>query len=280
MATHTFCKHINWFRRLPALAYLQALVAFLGCTDLKQPRPNVTPIYVDETYYPAIKACAEVYKARYQLPVEIKQVTIKRALQAFLLDSTNTIIGHFTPDSNFVRYFQKNNHTLNFQPVFYSAVVALSHQQKAMQWSENQLFLVDSNDYNTRAFLSTFSANQIIGFGRTTNMMEYATQQPKAIILIDAYALSQYKQIYGWHYKDILDILPVVVQKDSIWPTPKNIVSGEYPYFKVVNFIQKPENIGETERFIKFLFHRDAQRIFEKEGLIPRLNYPRVVNTQ
>jgi len=279
MATQFIFGPISWIRRLSFGAGLSLLVIFWGCSPNPNSKSkNPKPILVDATYFSAIKACADVYEAKFDLIINLKQGNEKELLKAFIEDSSQLIIGSFAISKDLENIIKQQGFTLNTEPIGFSGLVGISVSKTVFHLSDTLTYFVLKGDQNTARFLTENGCLHVFEISTLDSLFEGLTQNKKAIGVINLYTLNKYKNQFGWVNKELLNILPTLINGDSIFPNTLDLANGKYPYFLPINFLLKKEQIDEEERFIKFLFQRDAQKILQKEGLIPTLNFERNVN--
>ena len=274
MATKSFCFHLNWFRYLSVGAYLSLLI-FLGCT--LSTTQKAKPIYVDAIYTEAINACATVYNKRFNQAIEIIQRPEKGVINALLKDSTKLIITLLEADSNLQEIFSSKGYTLQSEPLFYSALIGIAPQKRVFNPKQLSMVYQLKEDQNLSNQLSNIYEQSNYGFEQLTDMLSRLSVDYQAVGIIDLFTLQNFKRSEGWPYKNAFHILPALVNTDTIFPNYEAIATGKYPYYRTINFIAKPEQITDEERFLRFLFEKEGQLILEKEGLIPVREYPKTL---
>ena len=274
MATLSIFSTFNWFRGLQIGAGLSYLVIFLGCQNQAKP-PKQKPIYVDQTYYHVIKACADVYEAKYHIEVPIVACNEACILKSFIDDSSHLIIGSFEIDEDLKAIIKSQGYTLNTEPFAYSAIIGLSATQQSFNLNQNNTYFILNQEQNINKWIQQFSLENTFGLNNIDSLFTRLLVDKKAIGLINLVTLKQYKQNIGWFGKDSLIILAIENNSEEVFPNSVDIAKGNYKFYMPINFLFKKESIGHEARFLKFLFQRDGQKIFQKEGLAPLLNYER-----
>jgi len=135
-------------------------------------------------------------------------------------------------------------------------------------------YYVLNSDQATVKYLEKKGCKNIFGINTLPSLFEYLNKNISAIGIVNLYSLNQYKTKFGWQ-DSILKIMPYKTQDKITFPNQVDIANGNYPGYLPINFLLKKAQIDEEERFLKFLFQRDGQKIFQKEGLAPLLNYER-----
>ena len=274
MATKPFCFHLNWFRYLSFSAYLSLFIV-LGCSSSKTPKAK--PIYVDAIYAEAIISCATVYNKRFNQAIEIIQRPEKGVINALLNDSTKLVITLLEVDTNLQKIFAAKGFTLQSSSVFYSALVAIGAQKRVFNPTKLSMVYQLKEDQNLSNQLSNIYEQSNYGFENISALLQRLSVDSQAVGIIDLYTLQNFKRIGGWPYKDAFHVLPALQKGDTVFPNYGAIASGKYPYFRSVNFINKPGQITDEERFLRFLFEKEGQLILVKEGFIPVRAYPKTL---
>jgi len=274
MATLSIFSTFNWFRGLQIGTGLSLLVVFLGCQSKTNP-PKQKPIYVDQTYYQVIKACADVYEAKYHIEVPIVACNEACILKLFIDDSSHLIIGSFEIDEDLKAIVKSQGYTLNTEPLAYSAIVGLSATQQSFNLTKNNTYFILNQEQNINKWIQQFSLENTFGLNNIDSLFTRLLVEKKAIGLVNLVSLNQYKNEFGWEGKDSLSILAIENDSEEVFPNSVDIAKGNYKYYMPICFLFKKESIGHEARFLKFLFQRDGQKILHKEGLVPLLNFER-----
>ena len=273
MATLSIFSTFNWFRGLQIGAGLSYLVIFLGCQNEK-PKNQSKPILVDSIYFNAINACAEVYQAKYNQKVDLLPKTEKEILSAFIHDSAHLAIGSFSLSDDLISTIKNQGFSFNSEPIAFSALVGISASKIGLVFNDSLNYYVLNSDQATVKYLEKKGCKNIFGINTLPSLFEYLNKNISAIGIVNLYSLNQYKTKFGWQ-DSILKIMPYKTQDKITFPNQVDIANGNYPGYLPINFLLKKAQIDEEERFLKFLFQRDGQKIFQKEGLAPLLNYER-----
>lgn len=274
MATQSFFSNFNWFRSLQVGAGLSLLVVFSSCKNQSNPQKQM-PIYVDQTYYQVIKACADVYEAKYHIEVPIVTCNEACVLKSFIDDSSHLIIGSFEIDEDLKAIVKSQGYSLNSEPLAYSAIIGLSAKQQPFNLNQNNTYFILNQEQSINKWIQQFSIENTFGFNNPDSLFSRLLVDKNAMGLINLVTLNQYKQIFGWTGKDSLNILPIVNDGLEVFPNSVDIAKGNYKFYMPINFLFKKESIGHEARFLKFLFQRDGQKILQKEGLVPLVNFER-----
>lgn len=282
MATQLIRRNFNWLWYFSIGANLSLLGLLWACGQPaeKAGRSGITKIGVDQTYVSAIEAVEQVFEKRFAREVEVYGVTEKKALSAFLHDSVQLIVLTRKPDSALREVLSDQGYTLYADPIAFSAKVIIAAQSRPFRLEENKKMALLNQDLSTQRWVMEQGVKKVESFDRPIALFEQLQIDTQLTGVIDLYQLNQLKKQNGWPFAATLSVLPVEVGDSSVYPQQDAIANGRYPFYTPIYFYLKQVKVDEEEGFLSFVFNRDGQRILEKEGLIPKLEYPRTLNVR